>query len=252
MIPTITWPTPGSITYGERLTFAQLNATASVEGTFVYTPDPGYVLPVGAHTLWVTFTPVDTSAYSPLQAAVSIVVTKATPAIFWPTPDGITYGTALDEAQLNATAPVPGRLSYSPAEGEMLPPGMHTLSVTFTPADTANYATAQSAVSLAVAKATSVIQWPTPDPITYGTQIGPLQLCAAASVPGRFEYTPGLGAVLAAGEHRLSVVFTPEDTVGYSSSQSCRVTDGCQGNSCDQLAETGSDCLRSGHRRRPA
>ena len=101
----------------------------------------------------------------------------------------------------------------------MLPPGMHTLSVTFTPADTANYATAQSAVSLAVAKATSVIQWPTPDPITYGAQIGPLQLCAAASVPGRFEYTPGLGAVLAAGEHRLSVVFTPEDTVGYSSSQ---------------------------------
>ena len=219
MIPVVTWPTPGPITYGERLTFAQLNATASVEGTFVYTPDPGYVLPVGAHTLWVTFTPVDTSAYSPLQAAVSIVVTKATPAIFWPTPDGIIYGTALDEAQLNAMAPVPGRLSYSPAQGELLPPGMHTLSVTFTPADTANYATAQSAVSLAVAKATSVIQWPTPDPITYGTQIGHMQLCAAASVPGKFEYTPGLGAVLAAGEHRLSVVFTPEDTVGYSSSQ---------------------------------
>jgi hypothetical protein len=219
MIPVVTWPTPGSITYGERLTFAQLNATASVEGTFVYTPDPGYVLPVGAHTLWVTFTPVDTSAYSPLQAAVSIVVTKATPAIFWPTPDGITYGTALEEAQLNAMAPVPGRLSYSPTAGELLPPGMHTLSVTFTPADTANYATAQSAVSLAVAKATSTIQWPTPDPITYGTQIGPLHLCAAASVPGKFDYTPGLGAVLAAGEHRLSVVFTPEDTVGYSSSQ---------------------------------
>jgi Flp pilus assembly CpaE family ATPase len=219
MTPTVTWPTPGPITYGERLTFAQLNATASVEGTFVYTPDPGYVLPVGAHTLWVTFTPVDTSAYSPLQAAVSIVVGKATPAIFWPTPDGITYGTALDETQLNAMAPVPGRLSYSPAEGELLPPGMHTLSVTFTPEDTANYATAQSAVSLAVAKATSVIQWPTPDPITYGTQIGTLHLCAAASVPGTFDYTPGLGAVLAAGEHRLSVVFTPEDTVGYSSSQ---------------------------------
>jgi Flp pilus assembly CpaE family ATPase len=219
MIPVVTWPTPGSITYGERLTFAQLNATASVEGTFVYTPDPGYVLPVGAHTLWVTFTPVDASAYSPLQAAVSIVVGKATPAIFWPTPDGITYGAALDETQLNAMAPVPGRLSYSPAEGELLPPGMHTLSVTFTPADTANYATAQSAVTLAVAKATSVINWPTPDPITYGTQIGTLHLCAAASVPGKFEYTPGLGAVLAAGEHRLSVVFTPEDTVGYTSSQ---------------------------------
>ena len=55
----ITWPTPDLITYGDKLTFAQLNATASVEGTFVYTPGPGYVLPVGTHTLWVTFTPAD-------------------------------------------------------------------------------------------------------------------------------------------------------------------------------------------------
>ena len=63
--PTITWPTPDPITYGDKLTFAQLNATASVEGTLVYTPGPGYVLPVGTHTLWVTFTPEDTGSYRP-------------------------------------------------------------------------------------------------------------------------------------------------------------------------------------------
>ncbi len=57
--PTITWPTPDPITYGDKLTFAQLNAAASVAGTLVYTPGPGYVLPVGTHTLWVTFTPED-------------------------------------------------------------------------------------------------------------------------------------------------------------------------------------------------
>ena len=67
--PTITWPTPDPITYGDKLTFAQLNATASAEGTLVYTPGPGYVLPVGTHTLWVTFTPEDSAAYAPLQAA---------------------------------------------------------------------------------------------------------------------------------------------------------------------------------------
>jgi hypothetical protein len=33
--PTITWPTPDLIPYGNKLTFAQLNATASVEGTLV-------------------------------------------------------------------------------------------------------------------------------------------------------------------------------------------------------------------------
>ena len=218
--PTITWPTPDPIGYGNRLTFAQLNATASAEGTLVYTPGPGYVLPVGMHSLWVTFTPADSNGHAPQQASVTIVVTKGTPAISWPTPVKIVYGTALGEAHLNASAPVPGKFEYSPAAGEMLPPGMHTLSVTFTPADTANYATAQATVSLSVAKAKSAIHWLAPAPIMYGTQLSNAQLCARASASGSFEYKPDLGAVLAAGEHELTVVFTPADTLGYSISQS--------------------------------
>jgi len=218
--PVITWPAPDSIAYGDKLTFAQLNATASIEGTLIFTPGPGYVLPVGTHTLWVTFTPADSGRYAPLQAATSIVVAKATPVISWPKPATIIYGTALDDAQLNASASVPGSFDYSPAPGEVLPPGRHTLSVTFTPADSANYTTAHATVPLTVAKAASAIQWPTPDPITYGTQLSDTQLCAVASVPGTLEYNPGLGAVLAAGQHRLSAVFTPADTLAYSSSQS--------------------------------
>ena len=217
--PTITWPAPDLITHGDKLTFAQLNATASVEGTLVYTPGPGYVLPAGMHTLWVTFTPADSGTYAPLQSAISIVVAKATPALTWRTPVDIIYGSALDDAQLNASTPVPGRFNYSPAPGEVLPPGTHTLSVTFTPADSANYATAQATVPLNVVKATPAIQWPKPDPITYGTKLSDTQLCAESPVPGTFEYHPGSGAVLAAGEHRLSVVFTPADTSGYSAPQ---------------------------------
>ena len=216
--PSITWPEPNSIPYGQKLNFAQFNATASVDGVFVYTPGPGYVLPIGTHTLWVTFTPAD-SGYAPLQAATSIVVTKATPALTWPEPDQIPYGAALDDTQLNASTPVPGTFDYSPAPGEVLPPGRHTLSVTFTPAETASYVAAQATVSLTVVRAASAIQWPALDPITYGTQLSDTQLCAAASVPGAFEYNPGLGAVLAAGEHKLSVVFTPEDTLSYSPSR---------------------------------
>ncbi len=217
---TINWPTPDPITYGSRLTFAQLNATASGEGTLVYTPGPGYVLPVGTHSLWVTFTPADSSGHAPQQASVTIVVTKGAPAISWPTPAKIVYGMELDETQLNAVAQVPGKFEYSPTAGEMLPPGMHTLRVTFTPADTANYTTAQATVSFSVAKAKSAIHWPAPAPVTYGTQLSGAQLCARASVPGSFEYKPDLGAALAAGEHELTVVFTPADTLGYSISQS--------------------------------
>jgi Flp pilus assembly CpaE family ATPase len=217
--PTITWPTPDRITYGDKLTNVQLNATASVAGTFAYTPGHGYVLPVGTHTLWVTFTPGDSESYAPLQAAISIVVERATPSLSWPTPGEISFGTPLDDTQLNAFASVPGKFDYSPAPGEVLAPGAHTLSVTFTPADSAKYATTQGVVSLTVTKAKSAIQWPSPDPIAYGTQLSTMQLCAAAAIPGTFEYRPALGAALAAGEHSLSVVFNPTETSDYSPSQ---------------------------------
>ena len=140
-IPTITWPTPDLITYGSKLTFAQLNATSSVKGTLLYTHGPGYVLPAGKHTLWVTFTPADTEGYAPLQAATLIDVAKATPVLSWPKPAAVNYGTALGDAQLNASTSVPGRFEYTPAAGSVLPPGTHTLSLTFIPAESANYAT---------------------------------------------------------------------------------------------------------------
>jgi Flp pilus assembly CpaE family ATPase len=217
--PSITWPALDPITYGIKLTTAQLNATASVAGTFVYTPGQGYVLPVGTHTLWATFTPEEYDGEDPLQAANSIVVDKATPVLSWPTPANLICGAALDENQLNASAAVPGRFDYSPALGEVLAPGTHTISVTFTPADNAKYNPSQASVSVTVARETPAIQWPMPDPIAYGTQLTETQLCAAAPVPGTFEYDPGLGAVLSAGEHNLSVVFTPEDNLAYSTSQ---------------------------------
>jgi FixJ family two-component response regulator len=218
-MPTIKWPTPEPITYRDTLTSTQLNATASVPGSFVYTPGPGYMLPAGAHTLWVTFTPADHDGEPPLQASVSIVVGKATPALSWPIPDEITNGIALDHNQLNATASVPGTFDYSPAVGEVLPPGTHKLSVTFTPADSANYSTAQVTMLLNVAREKPVIEWSKPDPITYGTLLSDLQLSATTIIPGQLEFTPGAGSLLAAGEHTLSVVFTPADTLNYSQSK---------------------------------
>ena len=219
MASSISWRTPNAITYGEGLTDTQLNATASAAGSYVYTPGPGYVLPVGTHTLWVTFTPANTDGGRPQQASVSILVVKATPVLSWPTPEEIAGGTALDETQLNASAPVPGTFEYSPAAGEVLARGSHTLKVTFTPDDTENYTTSEATVTLTVAKITSVIEWPSPAPITYATLLGATQLCATASVPGTFDYSPALGAVLAAGQHKLSVVFTPRDSQEYSTSQ---------------------------------
>jgi hypothetical protein len=114
---TVTWATPAAITYGTALGPTQLDAKASVPGTFSYSPVAGTVLKAGVHTLRVTFTPTDTADYSVVIATVKLVVDKAKPGVTWATPAAITYGTALGPTQLDAKASVPGTCSYSPAAG---------------------------------------------------------------------------------------------------------------------------------------
>src|SRR4029450_10650963 len=105
-------------------------------------------------------------------ASVQINVLKATPTITWPTPADISYGTALGAAQLNATASVPGTLVYAPVAGTVLNAGNgQTLSVTFTPTDVVNYATATASVQINVLKGTPTITWLTPADIIYGTAL---------------------------------------------------------------------------------
>ena len=78
--PVITWPTPASIVFGQPLTAAQLDATASVPGKFTYTPALGTLLSAAAgQTLTVSFAPTDTADYTAATAATTINVTPAIP-----------------------------------------------------------------------------------------------------------------------------------------------------------------------------
>ncbi|MBV9927595.1 MAG: carboxypeptidase regulatory-like domain-containing protein [Acidobacteria bacterium] len=74
---TITWANPADIVYGAALGAAQLNATANVPGSFVYTPAAGTVFGAGGHNLHVAFTPADTVNYTNASKDVSINVQKA-------------------------------------------------------------------------------------------------------------------------------------------------------------------------------
>jgi hypothetical protein len=74
-IPTLSWSNPADILAGTPLGGGQLNATASVPGTFAYTPGPGTVLQVGnGQTLSALFTPTDTVTYAFAKATVAINV----------------------------------------------------------------------------------------------------------------------------------------------------------------------------------
>ncbi len=304
--PVITWATPAPIIYGTALSGTQLNATANVAGSFVYSPAAGTVLGAGSQTLTATFTPADTTDYTtPVPATVTLTVTKATPTITWPTPAPVPVGTVLSATQLDATASVAGTFVYSPPAGTaMNTAGPQTLSVTFTPNDTSDYTTVTNSVTLQVlAKklvapkvsftaptkapynstftvtaadasepsnaatitangvctisgtavtmtastgvctltatwagddlykaatvtknvaaelATPVITWETPAAIAYGTPLSATQQDATANVSGTFTYTQAVGTVLAVGTHTLSVTFTPGDTTNYTTAK---------------------------------
>ncbi|HEX4006090.1 MAG TPA: kelch repeat-containing protein [Acidobacteriaceae bacterium] len=214
--PVITWTKPATITYGTALSATQLDAKASVPGTFVYTPASGTLLTVGTQTLSVTFTPTDTADYTTATGSVTMTVNQAKPVITWATPAPFTYGTTVSATQEDATANVPGTFVYSQPIGWKPIAGTHTLSVTFTPTDATDYKTATASVTLTVNQATPVITWAKPATITYGTALSATQLDAKASVPGTFVYAPASGTVLTAGTQTLSVTFTPTDTADYT------------------------------------
>jgi hypothetical protein len=194
--PVITWATPAAISYGTPLSAAQLDASSTVAGTYIYSPPAGTGLTVGSQTLTVTFTPTDSNDYTAASANVTLTVNKAVPAITWATPAAIPYGTALSATQLNASSTATGTFVYTPAAGVVLGIGSQTLSVTLTPTDTNDYSTATAAVQLTVNATTQTISFIAPSPVTYGS--APIMLSATGGASGNpitFSVLSGPGSI---------------------------------------------------------
>ena len=97
--PVIAWAPPTPITTGTALSAIQLNAKASVPGSFTYSPPLGTVLLTGTRSLRAAFVPSDAVDYMPVTAnsaiEVEAVPSKIAPKITWNTPSAVLYGTAL-------------------------------------------------------------------------------------------------------------------------------------------------------------
>ncbi|HLO59003.1 MAG TPA: T9SS type A sorting domain-containing protein [Bacteroidales bacterium] len=145
--PTIQWSNPAAITYGTRLSSTQLNATANMTGTFVYTPASNSLLNAGdSIVLKVTFVPGDIN-FSSATKTVILTVNKATPVITWDTPADMSNGDTLTSDQLNAGSSLAGTFEYNPPEGTVVDSGMNqSLQVVFYPDDSSNYTTATKTV----------------------------------------------------------------------------------------------------------
>jgi hypothetical protein len=71
----VVWGGPAPIVFGMPLGDTQLNATASIQGAFLYSPSAGTVLSASeGHTLSVQFSPSDVTNYKAASTTVSLAV----------------------------------------------------------------------------------------------------------------------------------------------------------------------------------
>ena len=203
---------------------------AAIPGTKVYSPAIGAILPVGTHSLSVTFLPTDSTNYNPAvaTAAGTLTVTKTTNAsenITLPTLTNSTFNgsakthVASAEGVNGFTYTYTGRAgtSYGPSSTAPTYAGSYTVTATV---NDPNYTGAKS-LDFTITKATpSITTNPTAAAIAYGQSLASSALTAGvASVRGTFSFaTPGTTPGVGTASH--TVIFTPADTLNYNTTSS--------------------------------
>jgi MBG domain/MBG domain (YGX type)/Abnormal spindle-like microcephaly-assoc'd, ASPM-SPD-2-Hydin/Bacterial Ig-like domain (group 2)/Galactose oxidase, central domain len=153
-VPASVTPTAASKSYGAADPAFTGTLTGFLAGdgvTATYSRTAGETVTGSPYTISATLaTTAALTNYNITYNTAAFTISQATPVITWATPAPITSGTQLSGTQLNATASVPGTFVYSPLAGTAPAVGTDTLSVTFTPNDTADYTTATTTVLLTV------------------------------------------------------------------------------------------------------
>ena len=225
--PTVTFNAPASIVFGTPLSAAQLDATASVPGTFLYSPAAGVVLPAGSNqVLAAVFTPTDTTDYNTATAATQVTVTSAAPTFSsLAASQTIAYGQATITASgtLAAGTTIPAGSSVAITVGSIaatavvgsngtfsvavpvatLPVGTYPITYTFV--GTANFASAtNAATALTVVKANQTIAtFSPPASATYGTTFH-LNVASTSGLPVTLTATNAIVVAVATGGYNIT------------------------------------------------
>jgi hypothetical protein len=190
---------------GETATFT---VTATISEAAADGATPGFTLAVAPIEYVSDPTGDDNEA-----ASYVTVVLKTTPVITWPAPGAIQYGTALGDAQLNATADTEGSFAYGPPAGTILPVGVHTLTVDFAPSNPERYNAASASVSITVEKATANVMLGT---LTQQYTGGPLTPTVTTTPPGLAVVWSGAPAT-AVGSYGVTATVDDPNYVGVAS-----------------------------------
>ncbi len=221
---TITWPSQ-SIVYGTAIGGASgIKATASIAGSFSYSPAAGTVLPVSATPVVVTatFTPTDTTDYAGQTATASITVTPAVLTVkavdatrAYGAADPTFTDTITGYVNGDTSSVITGTASLTSTDTATSPVGSYPITAAVGTLTAKNYSFVFTPGTLTVTQATATITW-VPTTVTYGTAIGSSTLAATSSVGGSFTYNPAAGTVLNVGTTSVTVTFTPTDTKDYT------------------------------------
>jgi hypothetical protein len=200
----------GSITYSHSGTLPA-GLTLSSNGVLSGTPTAAG----GPYTFTVIAT--DSSSASVSQT-YTLTINRGTPTLStWPTASAISYGQTLASSTLSGgSASVAGTYTFA-TPGTTPAVGTSSQSVTFTPTDSADYATVSGTVSVTVNKATpTVTTWPTASAINYGQTLASSVLTGGtASIAGSYAFVVPTTAP-GGGTSSQSVTFAPTDGADYA------------------------------------
>lgn len=170
---------------------------------------------VGAYSISTAQGTLSAANYGFTFVSGSLTVSPAATAIIWPSPSAITYGAALGATQLNA-APggIAGTFTYSPAAGAVLSAGLHTLSVSFAPADSADYSASTGSVSINVNPAVVTVT-ASSTTVTYGSPAPTITPSYSGFVNGDTYATAVIAAPL------CSTTYTPTTVASATPTSSC-------------------------------
>ncbi|MCQ2311998.1 MAG: InlB B-repeat-containing protein [Paludibacteraceae bacterium] len=229
----------GDIVYGAKVKSSVLTNTGTTEGTWAWKNDEQNekVLAVGTHEgLKVHFTPKDQTNYNEKDGTVSLTVTAATPTLTWTakaetatvleTKTFTASSTNTDNTAAITYSIISGgdcaTINETTGEVTMLKAG--TITVQTSQAATTNFAAPSSiTTTCTISKApTTITTNPTVGDVVYGTALNKIELVGGVaqntvnnqSVEGTFAITSG--DISTAGEHSITVTFTPANTDMYA------------------------------------
>jgi uncharacterized protein YjdB len=202
---------------GNPVSFSSSNpAVATVNGSVVTI--------IGAGQAVITASQDGTSNYASATAQQGLTVNKANLSV---TADNASRVYATSNPLFTASfsgfvnnetsAVLSGSAAVASSADTNTPVGSYPITVAVGNLFSTNYSFTYVNGTLVITTATPQLVWSDPAAIIYGKPLGSGQLNATANVAGSFTYTPAAGTVLDAGVQPLTVVFTPEDTVNYSS-----------------------------------